>query len=192
MKTKSMIKSIAVVLALFVATTVAAQSKADLKTAQKEAKTFAKEGWKVNTGYLSLAEQIALSKPILREQEKWVIGEARTTASYYDAARSNALMSAKVNIAKAVEEQMGGVEELLRGTQYEGQAPAISVGKHKEVAKSRFASEVNHPKMLMDCYRDLKNGNVEVLIRVAIPLDQAKNSYAKQLMKELDEMSKNQ
>ena len=191
MRTKNVIKCFAVIIALFMTTNVTAQSKEDLKSAKKEAKTFAKEGWKVNAGYLSLEEQIANSKPILREQENWVVGEARSTGSFYDAARANALMAAKVNLAKVVESQIAGDGELLTGNQQEGKGNAVSAGKYKEVARTRFVSNITRPKMLMDCYRDLKNGNVEVQIRIAIPWDQAKLDYEK-LMSELEEMAKKQ
>lgn len=191
MKTKNIIKCFAMVMTLFMTTNVTAQSKEDLKSAKKEAKTFAKEGWKVNAGYLSLEEQIANSKPVLREQENWVVGEARSTGSFYDAARANALMAAKVNLAKAVESQIAGEGELLTGNQQEGQGNAVSAGKYKEVARTRFANNIKRPKILMDCYRDLKNGNVEVQIRIAIPWDQAKLDYEK-LMNELEEMAKKQ
>ena len=190
MKTRTAIKFMAIAMMLMAgATTMMAQSKSERKAAKKQAKEQMKDGWKTNPGQLTIEEQILQSKPILQAQAEWVTGEAMSTGTYYDAARSNALMQAKVNLAKVVESSVIGTGELLTGNQQEGKGEATSAGKYKEVARSKFANTIQRPQYLMDCYRNLKNGNVEVLIRIAIPYDEAKEGYEK-LMKELEEMAK--
>lgn len=188
MKAKKTFKCfVMVVMIMTMNTTISAQSKADLKAAKKEAKSQKKEGWKVNPGYLSLEEQIAISKPVLRNQEEWIIGEAKTTGSVYDAARSNALMQAKVNLAKVVDEKVGGNAQLGEGNDQQSGNGSVAATRFRETARSKFANEIKRPKMLMDCYRNLKNGNVEVHIRIAMRWDEAQIAY-ENMMKELKDM----
>lgn len=189
MKTKNFLRFAIVALAILsTSISVSAQTKAERKALRNEVKALVKDGWKVNPGNLSLEEQMLQSRQILRNQDQWIVGEAKSIGSIYDAARSNALMQAKMNLAKSVEE-VAGDEEIRIGNEQQGQTISVSASKHLEVARAKYAGSVNHPKMLMDCYRDLKNGNVEVNIRLAVPLNEAKASYVK-LVKELEDFAR--
>lgn len=179
--------TICVFFALFTVT-VSAQSKEEMKALKKEMKALSKEGWKVNPGNLPLQEQVAESRKILKNQEKWVVGEAKSSGTVYDAARSNALFQAKVNLAKNVDEEFGGKEQGGTG-QDNGSENSASATTYRESAKSKFASAVKRPKILMDCYRDLKGGRVEVMIRIAMSADEAEKSYQK-IIDEINEMLK--
>jgi hypothetical protein len=108
----------------------------------------------------------------------------------YDAARSNALFQAKVNLTKNVDEEFGGTEKGGTG-QDQGTENSSSATTFREAAKSKFAGSIKRPRILMDCYRDLKGGKIEVLIRIAIPWNEAEKSY-KEIMNEIKEMLKKQ
>lgn len=164
---KTIIKYLAVTIMLFtLATSAVAQSKADLKAVKKEAKKFEKDGWKVTPGYLSIQEQMALSRPILIEQDKWIVREGKSIGTVYDIVQDNAEFVAASNISKRVEEKIQGVEE--RGGIHEGTSDPLSVSKYKEKANAQYEKEIKHPTTLMRCYRNLKDGKIEVLVRLAI------------------------
>lgn len=173
-------KCIAIVAMLTtVATTVSAQepTKQDYKVAKKEAKDKKKEGWKVHPGNLSIEEQIAYSKPILRNQEEWATDEASSMGTVYDVVRSNALFQAKVNLASKVFEILwreargsgGNIQKIIKDNE--------SSTEFMESSKARFINEIQRPRILMDCYRNIGNGTVEVLIRMALRWENARSSF---------------
>ena len=171
MKMERIIKCFATAIMLCALSTSAiAQSKADLKAVKKEAKVFAKEGWKVTPGYLSIQEQMALSRPILIDQNKWIVREGKSVGTVYDVVQDNAEFVAASNIAKRIEEKINGVEE--RGGIHEEDSNPLSVAKYKEKANAKYAKEIKHPTTVMRCYRALKDGKIEVLVRLAIRWDE--------------------
>lgn len=159
-----------VALSATMTTTVAAQNytptKADYKAAKKEAKAWAKEGWKVSPGDLSLVEQIALSKSILRDGDNWIVGQATSKGTVFDAVQSNAIFQAKVNITKTVDEIIKGEEHGGNGN--DQGSTSVSAGTYTEIAKAKYNNEIKHPKTLIRCYRTLSDGTVEVQSRLAI------------------------
>ena len=176
------------ILLVFLSTTtvVVAQSKAEKKALKKEVKQLTKDGWKTNPGYLTLGEQISQSKAVLKDQEQWVIGEAKSIGTVYDAVRSNALYQAKVNLATNIQTRIGGTGGGGTGNDQGGEN-SVSATRFREVAKTKFAADIKRPKILMDCYRDLKDGKIEVNIRIAMAWNEAELSY-QEMIKELKEM----
>lgn len=158
-------------------TTASAQepTKQDYKLAKKEAKEMKKEGWKVNPGGLSLEEQIALGKPILRNQEEWDTDETSSKGTVYDIVRSNALFQAKVNLASKVFEILW--REARNGGGNIQKTINESSTEFKESSKARFINEIKRPRILMDCYRNIGNETVEVHIRMALRWDDARSSF---------------
>lgn len=163
-----------VVLSAVMATKASAQyytpTKEDYKAAKKEAKEQKKQGWKVSPGDLSLEEQIANSKAILRDEANWIIGSAISKGTVYDVVQSNALFQAKANIAKNIDEKINGYEKYLQGN--DQKEKYISASEYTEVAKAQYNNGVRRPKYLMRCYRNNKDNTVEVLIRIAIPWEE--------------------
>ncbi len=159
-----------VVLSETVASTISAQNytptKEDYKAAKKEAKALAKEGWKVSPGDLSLVEQIALSKPVLRDGDNWIVGQATSKGTVFDAVQSNAMFQASFNISKIVDAKIAG--DGKGGTGNNQGSTSASYTTYAEIAKNKYNNEIKHPKSLMRCYRTLPDGTIEVQSRLAI------------------------
>lgn len=157
--------------------TASAQNKSEIKEAKKEAKDFAKDGWKVTPGDLSLVEQMINSKAVLRNSEEWITAKSITAGEVYDVVRSNALMQAKMEVGKLVETDLAGEGKLKIANEKKGGSKAKSAISFREGARSRFAAAIKRPKILVDCYRKLDNGEIEVQIRIAVPAEQAEILY---------------
>ena len=69
------------------------------------------------------------------------------------------------------------------------QGEIVSAGKYKDRGKGIYERIINDPRTLVEIYRYLPDGNVEVSIRIAIPKEQAITSYER-VKKELEEMMK--
>lgn len=176
-------------------------TKAQEKAVKKQVKEFQKEGWKVKPGSLSLADQITRSTQAQMEQdadgyEKWIIGEGSSVGTIYDAARTQALTVAQGEISRRLKTDMTSqIEQNLANEQFaEAEAESIAQTIVTAMGKS-IDQKINRPRNLIECYRELPNGNVEVLIRAAVSsetlntlakaaIEQARRDY---LLKKIDE-----
>lgn len=173
--------SLLLFLTLLIPININAQSKADIKEAKKEAKDMASQGWKVTPGYLSLQEQTLAAKPILRAGREWIIGESMVSGDVYDAVKSNAMLQAKIDIAKQIETELTGESKTGIANEQKGAGKVASAVSFREEARSHFASKVKRPKILMDCYQNLKDGQIQILLRIAIPAEEAEKLYVSTL-----------
>jgi len=157
------------------ATTASAQepTKQDYKVAKKEAKEKKKEGWRINPGDLSLVEQIARSNCIIRNKAIWLTGLGEATGSIKSVVRSQALFEAKLELVKAII-QAAGVENWGGNKE-----DVMTLIDFKEENKAIYANEIKHPDIITDCYKDETNGNVTVLIRIALTKEDSMKSYEK-------------
>ena len=152
------------------ATDAAAQSKQAMKAAKTRAKEMKKEGWK-SLGALTLQEQVARSKEIELNQDEWCIGEAQSEGDFYDAARPNAVLAAKVNIVNNLVQEITAKQKLkTKNEQGDGSSAASTMS---EDANAVVAQQLQHPKTLLELYRNLPDGKVQVLIRMAVPREDA-------------------
>ena len=157
-------------------TNVSAQTRELSNDEKKELETEVKEtlknleGWQVKPGSLSLqAQQRRSSQVQLFEEDKWIVGSASSTGSIYDAARLQAMTLAKSEVAGQMETRITEMidtkvenKELSNGT-------AESVTDIAMKSKAKIVDKkVRRPHILMECYRNLPNGNIEVLVRLAI------------------------
>ena len=169
-------------------------TKAQEKAVKKQVKEFQKEGWKVKPGSLSLADQITRSTQA--QMEKWIIGEGSSVGTIYDAARTQALTVAQGEISRRLKTDMTSqIEQNLANEQFaEAEAESIAQTIVTAMGKS-IDQKINRPRNLIECYRELPNGNVEVLIRAAVSsetlntlakaaIEQARRDY---LLKKIDE-----
>ena len=112
---------------------------------------------------------------------KFVIGEAFAIDSVYDAAHSQAMNLAKLNIANQIEEEI--IEQLE------------TIIDHPENSTSLFESVVNCTNSVakkvgriitpVDVYRELPNGYVEVYIKAFTQHNQAINIFLETIQEEL-------
>ena len=152
-------------------------SKANQKLLKKQLKEFKADGWKVNPGQLPLETQLtkafsAQSEVDAMGYEVWIVGEGRSTGTVYDAARTQAMTVAKGEIATKLRTDMTStIEQDLANEQF-GPDEAESIAKTSVSQQGRsIDQQLNRPKTLMECFRKLPNGNIEVLIRCGISAD---------------------
>ena len=149
-------------------------TKDQKKELDKEVKEALKdlEGWKVKPGALSLSsQQRVCSRMQLFEGDQWLMGSASSVGSIYDAARLQAMTLAKNEIAGQMETQITDIINAKVDNKELGQDAAESVTevamKSKEITVDK---KVRRPRIIMECYQNLPNGNVRVQIRLAVAI----------------------
>lgn len=199
------IKIIATLLMLFAFTTnVNAQflTKEQEKAVKKDVKRYEKEGWKVKPGSPSIAMQLTKSYQMAWEKtaegtDQWIMGEGSSVGTIYDAARTQAITVAQGEIGRKLRTDLTAqVEQDLANEQLGGgEAESIAQTIVNSMGKSVDQS-IGRPSSLIEMYRDLPNGNVEVLMRLAISsakldalakeaVDKARKEYLQKRVKEV-------
>lgn len=183
-------------------------SKAELnekatKTARKEAKKLAKEGWQTAPGALPLEKQ--LDKSYLMQQEfdedmfpKYLMGEAMSIGENYDAAKMQALELAKQNLAGQIQTEVTALIENTVANNQLAAEEAASVTKMVSAAKNLISQRIGRVIPVVEVYRTLPNKNKEVRVYIAYNAKMAKaaaksairedlEKKGDELMKKLDE-----
>lgn len=199
------IKIIATLLMLFAFTAnVNAQflTKEQEKAVKKDVKRYEKEGWKVKPGSPSIAMQLTKSYQMAWEKtaegtDQWIMGEGSSVGTIYDAARTQAITVAQGEIGRKLRTDLTAqVEQDLANEQLGGgEAESIAQTIVNSMGKSVDQS-IGRPSSLIEMYRDLPNGYVEVLMRLAISsakldalakeaVDKARKEYLQKRVKEV-------
>ena len=132
-----------------IATNAQDYSKNENKFLQKEVRTFQKEGWKLRPSPLLVFDQLKRINAIEKELDengnpKWLICRAISVDSTYDGAKNAAIQQAKIKLAQSL------------------------VSNDISKVDSMINTALFHPKILFEAYRDRPDGNIEVLVRIAI------------------------
>lgn len=160
------------------------------KEARKEAKTLKKEGWKVSPGGLPLDKQLdnAWAKQYAtndKGQILYVMGEGRSIGGNYDAAKTQALTIARQNLAGNIESQVTQLLEASVANENVSNDQSSSLSKVLSESKTLISQKLGTMQPVMECYRQLENGNYEVMVRLAYSrkdaLDLAKQSMVENL-----------
>lgn len=169
------------VLLLLVAfgTNAAAQdiSKSQQKEIKKTVKAMEKEGWRVKPGTMSLYDQQVRSIKAQTETDndgldKWVIGEASSVSDLYDTAKMSAVTIAKNRLVSTISQRTTlSNDNETSNDQSKGEGNAIAEESGKSVSVD---IQTLRTKTLMECYRELPDGKIEVRVILAIPASQAK------------------
>ena len=174
MKTIKILASLLMLVAFTASLNAQALTKDQEKEVKKEVKAMEKEGWKVKPGSLSLSDQIIRSKQAANElnadgYDKWISGVGSSIGTIYDAARTQALTVAQGEIARRLKTDLTAQIESNLGNEQLAQQSAESVAQTIVTAMGKSIDQtISRPRTLMECYRDLPNGIVEVLMRLAI------------------------
>ena len=168
------------------------------KEAKKEAKTLKKEGWQVAPGALPLEKQLERCWTYAYQEDdngmpKYTSGEAKSIGEVYDAARLQANELAKQELAGKISSEITELVENSVANKQLAQEEAASVVKTLSNSKSLIEQSLGRTITGMECYRKLKNGNTEVLIRtfylVQSAHDKALNAMREELEKSADGLS---
>ena len=154
------------------------------KAARKEAKRLKKEGWTTAPGALPLEKQ--LDKSYLMQYEydeemfpKYIMGEAMSVGSNYDAAKMQALELAKQNLAGQIQTEVTAlIENSVANAQLEAEQ-AESVTQSVLASKNLISRSIGRTITVMEVHRTLPNKNKEVLVRLAYNSEMAKKAAKK-------------
>lgn len=164
------------------------------KAARKEAKRLKKEGWQPAPGALPLEKQLDRSYLMQMEYDedmypKYMMAEAMSIGSNYDAAKMQALELAKQSLAGQIQTEMTSlIENSVANEQLEAEE-AVSVTKSIMESKNLISQSIGRVIVVSEVYRTLKNKNKEVLVRVAYNSDMAKKVAKKAAKQSLEKES---
>jgi len=161
------------------------------KDAKKQARKLAKAGWMVSPGAIPLEKQ--LDKSFLMQYEfdenlfpKYIMAEAQSVGGNYDAAKTSAISLAITNLAAQIQTEVTAlVENTVANNQLEA-GDAASITETVMSSKNLISQSMGRTIPVVECYRELKNGNKEVLVRLAYNGDMAKEAAKKAVRAELE------
>ncbi len=162
------------------------------KTARKEAKKLAKEGWMSTPGALPLDKQ--LDKSYMMQYEftndmypKYIMGEAMSIGGNYDAAKMQALELAKQNLAGQIQTEVTTLIENIVANKQMDEADAASITQSISAAKNIISQNIGQTIPVIELYRTLPNNNKEVMVRIAYNSEMAKKMLKDAIKQDLGE-----
>jgi len=165
-----------------------------IRTARKEAKKYAKDGYYVAPGALPMDKQ--LENAWLRQYEvddenfpKYIVESGNSVAETQTAAKMQAQETAKLNIAGSITTQVAALIENNIANQQLNNEDAASVTKTVAAAKNLIAQELGRVIPLVEMYRKVGK-NVEADVRLAYDYQNAKEAAKKVIRKQLEEQGK--
>ena len=179
-------------------------TKEQEKAVKKDVKKYEKEGWKVKPGTPTIAMQLTKSYQMAWERtadgtDQWLMGEGSSIGAFYDAARTQAMTVAQGEIARKIKTEMTAqIEQDLANEQF-SQQEAESIARTVVTSMGKSVDQsIGRPSSLIEMYRDLPNGNVEVLVRLAVSsaklddlakqgIEKARREYLEKRIKEVKE-----
>lgn len=141
------------------------------KDARKEAKRLEKEGWKAAPGAMPLEKQLDRSYLMMSEfdsnyQLKYITAEAMSVGATFDAAKLQATELAKQNLAGQIQTEATALIENEVSNQQLDPGEAVSVTETLSKSKAFSSQTLGRTIPVVEVYRDLSNGNKEVLVRI--------------------------
>lgn len=160
------------------------------KAARKEAKSLKKDGWQTAPGALPLEKQLDKSYMMQMEFDedmfpKYLMGEAMSIGSNYDAAKMQALELAKQNLAGQIQTEVTALIENTVANEQLDAEQAASVTRSVMASKNLISQSIGRTITVMEVYRTLKNKNKEVLVRIAYNSEMAKKAALKAVKEDL-------
>lgn len=148
------------------------QDKELEKYIKQEVKQLKKDGWKVPIGGLPIEEQLRKAIKLQREedgnhQQKYVFGNAISGGSFYDAAKMQATELAKAELAGNIATSLTSAVNTIVENKQISQEQAISATEIIRKGASTVSQRLGTTIPLIEMYRERKDGNVEVQIRLA-------------------------
>lgn len=166
------------------------------KTTKKEAKRLKKEGWVVSPGALPLEKQLERSYLMEFEYDenlfpKYIMANAQSIAENYDAAKTAATSLAITNLAGQIQTEVAALIENTVGNQQLSAQEAASITETVMGSKNLISQSIGRVITVVECYRELRNHNKEVMVRIAYNGDMAKQAAKKAVRQELEKKGEN-
>lgn len=162
------------------------------KESKKMAKKYIKEDWKVTVGTLPLEKQLEKSFTMQYELDmnnsmpKYIRGTGKAISSSYDAAKMQAMADAKVELAGNIQTEVAAIIEERLANQELGKEDAVVVSNAVQVSKQVISQSIGRVITVVECYRELKNKNYEVLVHVYYNGEMAAEAAKKAVREELE------
>lgn len=137
------------------------------KLAAKEAKKMEKEGWQAMPGKLPIERQLDRLYNAQYELDeegklKYVVGTGIATASSFSAAQISSSSSAREQIASNMGASLTSlVDERIQSQQFTT-VEAATIQEMSNRSKQIFSQNLSNTEVMMEVYRKLSNGNIEV------------------------------
>lgn len=162
------------------------------KAARKDAKKYKREGWQTVPGALPMEKQLDKSYMMQYEYDedmfpKYLMGDAMSIGTNYDAAKMQALELAKQNLAGQIQTEVTAlIENTVANDQLEAEE-AASLTRSTMAGKDLISQSIGRTITVVELYRTLGNKNKEVLVRIAYNKEMAKKAALKAIKKDLEE-----
>ena len=168
------------------------QEKQIAKEAKKEAKKLKKEGWQVPAGGFSIERQLNKAYMLQAETDmdnnpKYLIGQAISGGSFYDAAKMQAVELAKAELAGNIATDLTTLVNIKLGNQQISAEKASSASEIIEKGKSLVSQKLGSTISLIEIYRNTKEGTIEVQIRLAYEKEKGIKAALDAIDSELEE-----
>ena len=158
------------------------------KTARKQAKKYAKEGWTVAPGHLPLERQLDRAYMMQYEVGEdgyplYIYAEAISVGQVYDAAKMQALELAKLQLAGKIETDVTSLIETTAANSQISADDAVSLVETVQASKNLISKKIGRILTVVEAYRDLPGKKKEVRLMVFYNSKMAM-AAAKQTLKE--------
>ena len=168
--------------------TVTVSEKQIAKEVKKEIKVLKKEGWKVLPGSLPFERQLTDVYLKLYDRDEvgrtnFIIGSSQPVGQNIDAARIQGQSLCKFDIVQQTSTQLTGLIEENVANKQLSPGDAVSISDALAKSKELISGKLGRTIPLLECYKQLPNGNVQLMIRVAYSSEDAINK-AKEIIRE--------
>lgn len=162
------------------------------KTARKEAKSLAKNGWTVAPGALPLEKQLDKSYMMQYQYDSdgfplYIMAEAMSVGGNYDAAKMQSLELAKQNLAGQIQTEVTALIENTVANEQMDQGDAVSITRSVMASKNLITQSIGRVVPVVEIYRASNGNNKEVLVRIAYSMNMAKTAAKKAVKQDLEQ-----
>lgn len=163
-------------------------SFAQSKEAKKEAKALAKQGFKAAAGIDPLEQQLDRAYAMEYElndkgEAKYISGFGSGISSHYDQARTQAVAAAKEDLAKSLSQKVAASIESMTTNKQISNSEAETLTKSLATSSTAFANSIRKTEVVIEYFRELKNGDKEVSVRLFCDSEAAKERAIESLRK---------
>lgn len=163
------------------------------KAARDAAKDYEKDGWKAAPGALPIERQLDRIYNMEYEYDenlmpKYVMGQATSVGSAYDAAKMQAMTLAKEQLAGQIATEVSVLVESKVENNQLSDEEAQSLVSAVSTGKQQIAQKIGRVMTVLEIYRE-KGKNKEVSIRVAYRMDMIMKTAKELMLKELEKVT---
>lgn len=164
------------------------------KEAKKEAKRLNKEGWLAAPGALPIERQLDRSYMMQMEYDedmfpKYIMGEAMSLGSNYDAAKLQATAIAKQNIAEKIQSEVAALITTEAANEQISEDEVNSFVKTVNASKQIISQNIGRVVDVIEIYRIVPGKKKEVRIMIAYNSEMAKRAAKKAIIESLKDES---